>query len=138
MKNTIETIATRDVPASRGHYSQAVIHAETIYISGQLPVPPSGEHRPEARFEEQVRVAVSNLLGVLAASGADSSDLLKVTAYIVGIERSPTFNAIDAELMGAGRPARSVVPVPALHHGYLVEIDAIARRPGRSAPNQLQ
>ena len=26
------------------------------------------------------------------------------------------------------RPARAVVPVPELHHGYLVEVDAIAAR----------
>lgn len=33
---------------------------------------------------------------------------------------------------GTGRPACSVIPVPELHHGHLVEIDAIAalrRRP---------
>ena len=30
--------------------------------------------------------------------------------------------------MGQARPARAVVPVPALHYGYLVEIDAVAVR----------
>jgi 2-iminobutanoate/2-iminopropanoate deaminase len=29
-------------------------------------------------------------------------------------------------MMGSHRPARSIVPVPALHYGYLVEMDAIA------------
>jgi enamine deaminase RidA (YjgF/YER057c/UK114 family) len=52
-----------------------------------------------------------------------------VTAYLVGVENWPRFNAIYAEVMGAARPARSVVPVPELHHGYLVEIDAIAAAP---------
>ena len=35
-------------------------------------------------------------------------------------------NAIYAAAFGDARPARSVVPIPELHHGYLVEIDAIA------------
>jgi enamine deaminase RidA (YjgF/YER057c/UK114 family) len=30
--------------------------------------------------------------------------------------------------MGEHRPARTVVPVPVLHHGYRIEIDAIALR----------
>lgn len=38
------------------------------------------------------------------------------------------FNAIYAEVMGAVRPARTVVPVPELHYGYLVEVDAVAVR----------
>jgi enamine deaminase RidA (YjgF/YER057c/UK114 family) len=31
-------------------------------------------------------------------------------------------------VFGAHRPARAVVPVPALHHGYLIELEAIAVR----------
>lgn len=33
-----------------------------------------------------------------------------------------------AEVFGNHRPARAVVPVPALHHGYLIELEAIAVR----------
>jgi enamine deaminase RidA (YjgF/YER057c/UK114 family) len=33
-----------------------------------------------------------------------------------------------AEAFGPHHPARSVVPVPALHHGYLIELEAIAAR----------
>ena len=33
-----------------------------------------------------------------------------------------------AEIMAEAKPARAVVPVLALHHGYLIEIEAIARR----------
>jgi 2-iminobutanoate/2-iminopropanoate deaminase len=54
--------------------------------------------------------------------------MLKVTVYIVGVELWPAFNTIYAELMGEARPARAVVPVPELHHGYLVEIEATAAR----------
>ena len=66
------------------------------------------------------------LLAVALAAGSSVENLLKVTVYIVGIENWPRFNAIYADLLGDVRPARSVVPVPHLHYGYLVEIDAIA------------
>ncbi|WP_348270476.1 RidA family protein [Bosea sp. LC85] len=42
----------------------------------------------------------------------------------------PEFNRIYAEAFGDHRPARSVVPVPELHHGYLIEIEAVAVRKG--------
>ena len=45
-----------------------------------------------------------------------------------GIANWPAFNTLYAELLGAARPARAVVPVPELHHGYLIEIEAIAAR----------
>ena len=38
----------------------------------------------------------------------------------------PAFNAIYAAWAGASRPARAVVPVPMLHHGLLIEIEAVA------------
>ena len=56
----------------------------------------------------------------------DSDRLARVTAYIVGVENWPRFNAVYAARLGDARPARTVVPVPELHYGYLVEIDAVA------------
>ena len=60
------------------------------------------------------------------AAGCGKEDLIKVTFYLVGVENWPRFNEIYAEVMGPAKPARAVVPVPELHYGYLVEIEAIA------------
>jgi len=56
-----------------------------------------------------------------------------MTAYIVGVENWPAFNRIYAEVFGDAKPARTVVPVPELHHGYLVEVEAIAVRRSQRA-----
>jgi len=114
-----------------GHYSPAVVHGGLIHISGQLGGRPDGSHTAGLPFEDQARQALANLFAVLSAAGASPARLLKVTAYIVGVENWPAFNAVYAEAMGEARPARSVVPVPELHYGYLVEIDAIAAAPAR-------
>ncbi len=53
-----------------------------------------------------------------------------MTAYVVGVAHWPEFNRLYAEVMGEAKPARTVVPVPELHHGYLVEVEAIAVRGG--------
>ncbi|MGX9220231.1 hypothetical protein ACWV27_17790 [Massilia varians] len=34
-----------------------------------------------------------------------------------------------AGVFGAHRPARAVVPVPALHYGFLVEVQLVTERP---------
>jgi 2-iminobutanoate/2-iminopropanoate deaminase len=120
------TVLTDLAPEPAGHYAQATICNGLAYVSGQLPVRPDGVHAPTASFEDQARQALDNLLAVVAASGSSPEHILKVTAYIVGVENWPRFNAIYAAALGDARPARSVVPVPELHYGYLVEIDAIA------------
>ena len=123
---TISTISTPYAPAAGGHYAQAVKHAGLVYISGQLPVSPDGSHNPKADFDTQARQAIRNLIAVAEAAGASVETLLKVTVYIVGVANWPRFNAVYAQMLGDVRPARAVVPVPELHHGYLVEIEAIA------------
>lgn len=121
----IISAATASTPA--GHYSQAVIHQDSLYISGQLPVSPDGTHHIEASFAEQTHLALNNVIAILEAAGCTTDDLVKVTVYVAGVKHWPAFDRIYSETLGGHRPARAVVPVPELHHGYLVEIEAIAR-----------
>lgn len=130
MSQAVIPVSTDKAPPAGGHYSQAVKHGGLVYVSGQLPIAPDGTHRPEANFEEQARLAIRNMLAVAEAAGSSREGLLKVTVYIVGVENWPPFNAIYADMMGDIRPARSVVPVPELHYGYLVEVDAVAASAG--------
>ena len=71
---------------------------------------------------------LDNLFAVLAAAGSSPDRVLKVTVYVAGIAYWPAFNRLYAEAFGDAKPARCVVPVPELHHGYLVEVEAIATR----------
>jgi reactive intermediate/imine deaminase len=119
-------ISTDRAPQPAGHYSQAILAGRHLYISGQLPIRADGRSLPDNSFEAQAAQAIENILGVLAAAGGSPEQLARVTAYIVGIENWPRFNAVYAALLPNARPARTVVPVPELHHGFLVEIDAIA------------
>lgn len=120
-------ITTENAPAPFGHYVQAIVADDFVFISGQLASLADGTLLPDGDFEVQARQALANLLAIAAAAGAAPEHIVKVTAYIVGAEHWPTFDSVFAEAFGSHRPARSVVPVPALHHGYLIEIEAIAR-----------
>ena len=124
----IETVSTAGAPRPAGHYSQATVHDGLLFVAGQLGVLPDGTHRPEASFETQAQQALENVLAIVRAGGSAPERVLKVNVYIVGVEHWPAFNKVYAEAFGDARPARAVIPVPELHHGYLVEIDAIAAR----------
>ena len=110
----------------QAHYVPAIAHAGLVFTSGQLPRLPDGTHTADRLFEEQVRICLDNLDRVLVAAGTDRTRILHVTAYLVGIDHWDAFNRVYADWCGDWRPARTVVPVPNLHFGYLVEIDAIA------------
>lgn len=121
-------ILTDRAPAPAGHYTQAVVSGAHVFVSGQLPIRPDGRALDDDGFEAQARQAIQNMLEIVRAAGSSPQQLVKVTAYIVGIANWPRFNAVYAAMLPDACPARSVVPVPELHHGYLVEIDAIAVR----------
>lgn len=119
-------ILTDRAPAPAGHYSQATVADGHVYISGQLPIRPDGVSLSESGFDVQATQALENVLAILAAAGGTPQHLARVTAYIVGVDNWPRFNAIYAAMLPDARPARTVVPVPELHYGFLVEIEAIA------------
>ncbi len=124
----IEHISTDAAPPPGGHYSQATVWRDLVFVSGQSPVPLSGGHSANRLFEEQAGIALDSLFAVLAAVGAGPEDVLEVTAYILGTENRPRFNTLYPERFGAARPARAVVPVPAFHYGYLIELGVVAVR----------
>ena len=127
MAGKLEVIHTAQAAAPGGHYSQAIAHAGVVYVSGQLPVRANGEHSADQPFEVQAAIALDNLVAILKQAGLSPHDLLSVTVYVVGIDHWPAFDRLYATCLGDHRPARAVVPVPVLHHGYLVEIAAVAR-----------
>ena len=113
-------------PPPHAHYVPALSHAGLVFTSGQLPRLADGTHTADRGFEEQVRLTLDNLDRVLTAAGTSRNRVLHVRAFLVGIDHWDAFNRIFAEFFGDWRPARTVVPVPDLHFGYLVEIEAVA------------
>ncbi|BCQ25369.1 RidA family protein [Caballeronia sp. NK8] len=122
----IETINAPGLPIPAGHYSHATRAGNLVCVSGQLPIRPDGTHTGDLPFEAQAEQTLANLRTVLEAAGARLTDCIEVTVYLVGVEHWKTFNEIYARHFGDRKPARAVVPVGALHYGYLLEIAARA------------
>lgn len=114
---------------SKGHYSPAVVHGKTVYVSGQLPIDyQNGQTLPAGGIEEQTRQALKNMEYVLTQVGSSKEKVLKTTVYIPDIEYWPAVNNIYSEFFGSHKPARTIVPTNTLHFGALIEIEAIAEK----------
>ncbi|MGN6648558.1 RidA family protein [Trinickia sp.] len=109
-----------------GHYSHVSIASGLIFVSGQLPIDSSGRKLVESAFEEQAEQALANLASALSSAGSEIKKLVQVRVYIVDVGHWATFNEIYARWAGDARPARAVVPVPALHYGLKIEVEAVA------------
>lgn len=109
-----------------GHYSHAVSANGFVFVSGQLPITPDGVKLSEASFEEQTRQVLDNISLALQAAGSSVKQLVQVRVYVTDIASWPTFNSIYAAWAGPARPARAVVPVPELHFGFGIEVEAVA------------
>lgn len=113
------------LPRPKGHYSYAVVQNGQVSTAGLLPIGPDGQAM-NGEIEEEARCVLHHLHNVLAAAGSDFHHLVKVTVYISDVSLWGRFNAVYAEMLGEARPARAVVPVPELHYGCKLEIEATA------------
>lgn len=122
----ITRISTPNAPTPAGHYAQATVHQGTVYVAGQLSIDPATGEKLHGSIEEQTERTLRNVEAILHAAGSDFAHLLKVNVYVTDIAFWPRVNAVYARIVGRDVPARAVVPVLALNHGLLIEIDAIA------------
>ena len=119
-------VHTSNAPAPAGHYSQAVVHGDTVYVAGQLPIDPANPDAPPGDASTQARRALDNVRAILEAAGSGLDHVLQMTIYVSDISHWGAVNQVYSELMGAHKPARAVVPTRDLHYGYLIEIQAVA------------
>lgn len=121
-------IQTPNAPVPGGHYSQAVVHNGVAYLSGILPITPTGEKLDQATVAEQTEQVLANLDAILQAAGSTREKVLKTTVYIADISAWSEVNKVYAQFFGDHRPARSVVPCATLHYGFGIELEAVAVR----------
>lgn len=121
----MKAIETPHAPHPAGHYSQAFVHGGFVFVAGQLPIDPASPGRPAGDVEEQTERTLRNVEAILEAAGSGLDRLVSVTVYVADVALWPRVNAAYARVLGAHRPARAVVPVKELHHGFLVEVQAV-------------
>jgi 2-iminobutanoate/2-iminopropanoate deaminase len=122
-------IATDGAPAAIGPYSQGIDAGDFVFCSGQLGLDPASGELAEGVVAQAER-SMRNLGAVLEAAGCTFADVVKTTVFLVDIADFAALNAVYATFFGDTPPARSTFAVAALPKGGLVEVEAIAHRPG--------
>jgi len=123
----MKEVRVDDAPSPIGPYSQAIMHGELVFCSGQLGLDPSTGALAEGAAE-QTRQALTNLESVLRGAGSSLHRALKVTVYLTDLSCFADMNKVYAEFFVPPFPARTAIQVSALPKGAAVEIDVIAVR----------
>jgi enamine deaminase RidA (YjgF/YER057c/UK114 family) len=104
-----------------------------LFTAGACALDAEGSVVAAGNHREQARVALANLLAVLAAHGCGPDHLVRTTICVVGDRRDlvEAWDTIAAGLAPA-RPPSTLLGVRVLGYpNQLVEIDAIATIPDR-------
>jgi 2-iminobutanoate/2-iminopropanoate deaminase len=125
MKKAVET---HTAPSAIGPYSQAIVHGDMVFCSGQIGLDPASGRIVDGGVEAQTRRVLENLREVLLAAGFTFANVVKTTVFILDLADFDIVNRIYGEHFESPYPARSTVQVSALPRNALVEIEAIARR----------
>ncbi len=123
----MKEVRVGDAPAPIGPYSQAVVHGDLVFCSGQLGLDPATGKLAEGAVK-QARQALVNLESVLRGAGSSLHRALRVTVYLTDLSLFLEINEVYAEFFVPPFPARTAVQVSALPKGAAVEIDVIAAR----------
>ena len=118
-------VSTDQAPLAIGTYSQAVRVANTVYLSGQIPLDPASMQMAEGEMRSQVVRVFQNLQAVAEAAGGTLADIVKLNVYLTDLSHFPLVNDVMASYFHEPYPARAVVGVAALPRAAPIEIDAI-------------
>ena len=123
-----QIISTDGAPTAIGPYSQAVKVAAgtTVYCSGQIALDPTTGELVGTTSKQQCHQVMANLQAVLKAAGAEFSNVVKTTIYLVSMADFGAVNDAYGEFFDEQPPARATLAAKELPRGALVEIDAVA------------
>ena len=126
---TKKSITTDQAPQAIGAYSQAVISNNMLYVSGQIPLEPSGMEIIDQSFDAAADQVLNNLEAICKAANCSLDNIVKLTIYLTDLNNFNALNAIMEKRFTKPFPARATIEVSAFPKGVTVELDAIVEIP---------
>lgn len=114
--------------AAPGLWSNAMRAGDTLYISGQVARPFEGGPEMVGKDEyEQARHIFARIERILKAAGGTMDDLVKMTIYVVNIQKNTEVWRARREFFSGDFPTSTLVEVRSLAKpDVLVEIESVA------------
>jgi 2-aminomuconate deaminase len=126
----------------RGRFPLAKRVGDFVYVSGTSSRRPDNTiagasvdelGTTDLDIRKQTRAVLANITAILLEYGADLSDLVQVTTYLVNMNDFGGYNQVWAEFFDESGPTRTTVAVHQLPHPHLlIEIQAVAYVPEES------
>lgn len=120
----MKTLNSNLAPEAIGPYSQATVHGDFIFVSGQLPIS-NGVLQTE--ISQATKACLENIKAILNEAKLNLSDVVKTTVYLSDMENFTAMNEVYAQYFSAPYPARACIEVSKLPKNAIVEIECIAK-----------
>ena len=118
-------VSTGNAPAAIGPYSQATVHNQTLYVSGQLPIDPATGELVTGDIVQQTHQVMKNISAIVEAAGGKMENVLKATVLLTDLANFAEMNEVYGSYFPQNPPARICYQVVALPKGAIVEIDVV-------------
>jgi len=118
-------VSTDNAPAAIGPYSQATVHNQTLYVSGQLPIDPATGEMVAGDIAQETHQVMKNITAIVEAAGGKMENVLKATVLLTDLANFTAMNEVYGSYFPQNPPARICYQVVALPKGARVEVDAI-------------
>ncbi len=119
-------IHTAEAPDAIGPYSQAVVHNDIVYCSGQIGLDPESMEFVGDDVASQAEQVMENLEAVLQEAGSNFGKVIKCSIYLDDMDNFATVNEIYGRYFSNEPPARETVAVKTLPKNCKVEIGCTA------------
>lgn len=122
----MQAIKTDNAPRAIGAYSQAIVHGNLVYVSGQIPINPATGNIEGSTIEAQTAQVLKNIEAILVAAGSTLTKVIKCTVFLTDLRDFTSFNKVYGETFAENPPARSTVQVLGLPRDAKIEMELIA------------
>jgi 2-iminobutanoate/2-iminopropanoate deaminase len=113
-------------PAPIGPYSQAILHSQTLYVSGQIPLNPVTGELELSTIEEATHRIMKNIRALVETAGMEMEHVVKTSIFLKSMDDFAKVNEVYASYFSGNYPARETVQVAKLPLDVPVEISCIA------------
>lgn len=121
-----KSINIKNAPDPVGPYSQAIIHNNLMYASGQIAINPKSGMLINDDVEKELRQILMNIDALLEAAQISRKNILKCAIFLKNMDDFNVVNKIYADYFDAPFPARETVEVARLPKDVNIEISFIA------------
>jgi len=136
---TTQAKVLTDKAVPRGKFPHLKRAGDFIYVSGTSSRLPDNSFAgvevdefgaTNLNIKVQTRAVIENIQDILKSVGADLSDLVEITTFLVNMNDFKGYNQVYGEIFSFDGPTRTTVAVHQLPHPHLlIECKAVAYKP---------